>query len=239
MNDGYAICFNEWALDKEIKSDLGLLIIISSLTAETGYCFANNKYLAEIFKTTEVSISRKIKNLEDKKYITIEYEKQGCQVKSRKIRLTKMLIDDYQKCKSTINKNVKENNTSINITRINNNNTTTIYDLVENEFGRPLSQIEFEQISQWEDNELTRYAIKQAILNNKRSIKYIDKIIYNYKQANIKSIAEAQQNEEEYRNKLEEQKRNRENFYKSKTKGNHLDEVIARLRKEDEENAKK
>lgn len=119
MNDGYSICFNEWALDQDIKTELGLLLIISSLTAEKGYCYATNKYLSEIFNTTEISISRKISKLEKKNYISIEYEKRGCQVKNRKIRLTKMLTDDYQKCYSTINKNVKENNISINITRNN------------------------------------------------------------------------------------------------------------------------
>lgn len=119
MKNGYSMCYNAWALDEEIKNELGLLLIISSLCAEKGYCFATNKYLAEQFHTTEVSISRKIKKLEAKKYITIEYKKRGCEVKSRYIRLTKMLTDDYQKCKSTINKNVKDNNISIN--NINNN----------------------------------------------------------------------------------------------------------------------
>ena len=91
MKEGYSICFNEWALDKNIKDELGLLLIISSLTAEKGYCYASNDYLAKIFKTSVVTISRKIKILEEKKYIEIEYEKKGCLVISRKIRLTKML----------------------------------------------------------------------------------------------------------------------------------------------------
>lgn len=120
MNNGYALCFNQWALDKNIKSELGLLIIISSLTARDGYCFASNKYLAELFDETEQSISRKIKLLEKYNYITIEYEKKGCEIISRKIRLTKLLIHDKQNCYSTINKIVKDNNTSINITSINN-----------------------------------------------------------------------------------------------------------------------
>lgn len=119
MKDGYAICFNEWALDKEIKNELGLLLIISSLTAEKGYCYASNKYFSELFKVPEQTISRKLKILQDKGYITIEYKKKGCEITDRYIRLTKMLIDDYQKCYSTINKNVKENNTSINNTSIN------------------------------------------------------------------------------------------------------------------------
>lgn len=112
MYGGYSICLNKWALDKNIKNELGLLLIISSLTAEKGYCFASNQRLAEIFETTEVSISRKLKKLVEKGYINIEYKKKGCQVINRKIRLTKMLTDDYQKCYSTINKNVKDNNIS-------------------------------------------------------------------------------------------------------------------------------
>ena len=114
MENGYSICLNKWALDKEIKNELGLLLIISSLCAKEGYCFASNSFFAELFKINEVSICRNLKKLEKKNYIEIEYEKRGAEVISRKIRLTKMLTDDYQNCKSTINKNVKDNNISIN-----------------------------------------------------------------------------------------------------------------------------
>ena len=119
MDKGYALCFNEWALDPDIKNELNLLLIISSLTAEKGYCFASNKYFAEIFNTTEETISRKIKKLEKKEYITIEYEKHGSQIISRKIRLTKISMVDYQKYQWSIDENVKDNNTSINNTSIN------------------------------------------------------------------------------------------------------------------------
>ena len=91
MNNGYSICFNEWALDKEIKNELGLLLIISSLCAEKGYCYASNEYLANLFETNETTISRKIKLLEQKEYITIEYERRGCEIKNRYIRLSKMI----------------------------------------------------------------------------------------------------------------------------------------------------
>ena len=33
-------------------------------------------------------------------------------------------------------------------------------------------------IKEWNDNELTRYAIKQAVLNGKYNVKYINTIIY-------------------------------------------------------------
>ena len=108
-DEGYAICFNEWALDNDIKNELNLLLIISSLCAK-GYCYATNTYFSELFGIPEQTISRKIKKLADKGYITIEYKKRGCQVITRYLRLTKMLTDDKQKCQPTVNKNVKENN---------------------------------------------------------------------------------------------------------------------------------
>ena len=117
-DNGYAICFNEWIFDKDIKNELNLLLIISSLCAK-GYCYATNTYFSELFGIPEQTISRKIKKLEQKKYITIEYKKRGCEIIARYIRLTKMFTDDYQKCLPTINKNVKGNNIIYN--NINNN----------------------------------------------------------------------------------------------------------------------
>lgn len=114
MKNGYSICFNEWALDKDINNELSLLLIISSLSAEKGYCFASNKYLADLFDIREETISRKLKKLCDKKYITIEYEKKGCEITNRIIRLTKLSIHDCEINQSTIDQKVKENNISIN-----------------------------------------------------------------------------------------------------------------------------
>lgn len=135
-SDGYALCFNEWALDKSIKNELGLLLIISSLCAKEGYCYATNEYLSILFDEPVQTISRKIKKLEEKKYITITYKKSGCTITSREMRLTKMLTAVNKNVNRTINKNVKENNinisSNINITRLSNNinlNNTNIKEI--------------------------------------------------------------------------------------------------------------
>ena len=203
MKEGYSICFNEWALDKDIKDELGLLLIISSLTAEKGYCYASNDYLAKIFETSVVTISRKIKILEEKKYIKIEYEKKGCLVISRKIRLTKMLTAINKNVNRTINKNVKENNISnINNTNNNNNNYNYIYNnsssssdeiinFIENNFGRTLSSYEFEKINCWLnefDSDMVKHAIELSILNNKRTFAYIEGILKNWKSCGYKTL---------------------------------------------------
>lgn len=119
MKDGYSVCFNEWALDKDISSELGLLQIISSLCASKGYCYAKNSTLAELFGLNEVSISRKLKKLEDKGYITIEYKKVGYMVVERNIRITRTVNKNVNRTvnknvKWGLNKNVKYNNTSNN-----------------------------------------------------------------------------------------------------------------------------
>ena len=54
------------------------------------------------------------------------------------------------------------------VTVIDDNN---IFSLIEKNFGRTLNSIEIEEIKSWEDNELTRYAIKVAVLKNKYNIK--------------------------------------------------------------------
>ena len=184
MKNGYSICLNEWVLDKDIKNELGLLCIISSLCAEKGFCYATNKYFSELFELPEQTISRKIKLLEEKGYITIDYKKRGCEIKERYIRLTKLLTDDYQNCESTINKNVKENNINNNIYSSSSNK---IIETIENEFGT-LSPLMYEQvytIIDEYDGELIIEAIKECSLKNKRFIKYLNGILKNWKDNNI------------------------------------------------------
>lgn len=208
MNKGYSICLNEWALDNEIKNELRLLLIISSLSAKDGCCYASNEYLASLFNTTEETISRKIKKLEDKKYITISYEKRGCEVKKRFLRLTKISTDDCQKYQSTIDENVKDNNISINNISINNSSSSNIYDFLQKN-GFIINPIHYETISQWEDNDLTRYAVKIAVDNGVYKISYIDAVLYNFKTEGIKTVEQAKAKHIEFKKQREIRKKQR------------------------------
>lgn len=87
---------------------------------------------------------------------------------------------------------------SSSISSISNNN---IYEYIEENFGRALSPIEYDEISNWEDNELTRYAIKQSVLGGKYSIKYINRILQNYEKNSITTVQQAQEKEKEFKNK--------------------------------------
>lgn len=117
INDGYAVCSNQWAIDKDIKNELGLLLIISSLCADKGYCWATNEYLSKLFEESQENISRKIKKLEEKEYINIEYERNGTQITKRIITIDKFINGNSSpliKKSTAIDKNVKENITNIN-----------------------------------------------------------------------------------------------------------------------------
>lgn len=79
-----------------------------------------------------------------------------------------------------------------------------IYNYIESNFGRTLSPVDYETISEWEDNELTRYAIKKAVINNKCSIGYIEGILKGFKRNNITTVQQAQDEEEQFRKRKEE-----------------------------------
>lgn len=87
LNNGYAICPNSWIFDKRIQKMLPLLLLISSLSAKEGYCYASNQYLADKFATTPETISRQIARLREYGYIETQDDKFGAVVTNRKIRL--------------------------------------------------------------------------------------------------------------------------------------------------------
>ena len=66
------------------------------------------------------------------------------------------------------------------------------------ENGFVLYPVDYELIHNWEDNELTRYAIKQSVLNKKFSTKYVDKIISSYSSKGITNVSDAIQSDENF-----------------------------------------
>ena len=68
----------------------------------------------------------------------------------------------------------------------NNENIENIYSLFENEFGRTLTPFEIDTIRDWVDTgfsiDLIKSALGEAVRNKVRSIRYVDKILLNYRQ---------------------------------------------------------
>ena len=72
---------------------------------------------------------------------------------------------------------------------VNEDKQTNIYDDFEREFGRTLSPIEYELISGWLENEFSEEiilcALKEAVFNGVSNLRYIDKILYEWKKKGI------------------------------------------------------
>ena len=60
----------------------------TALSNVDGYCFAKNKYFADLYDKDEKTISRAISHLEELGYISIEYEKNGAKITKRKISVS-------------------------------------------------------------------------------------------------------------------------------------------------------
>lgn len=83
----------------------------------------------------------------------------------------------------------------------------TIYKLFEQEFGRLLSPMEYETIGMWFDQDqhspaLIRLALKEAVLSQKLSLRYIDRILFDWKKKNIKTVEAAEKQSSNFRQQI-------------------------------------
>ena len=79
-----------------------------------------------------------------------------------------------------------------------------IFQLFEQELGRLLSPMEIETIGMWMDldqhsPEIIKAALKEAVLADKVNLRYIDRILIEWKKRNIKTIAQIEKHSEQYR----------------------------------------
>jgi SOS-response transcriptional repressor LexA len=116
----YAIIPAEVRYDEDLTPNAKLLYAeITALTNEKGYCWATNNYFAKLYKTSPITISRWIRALKEKGYITTDilYKEGTNAIDKRYIQICKEGIN--KNVNRGINKNVKENNININ-NKINN-----------------------------------------------------------------------------------------------------------------------
>ena len=74
----------------------------------------------------------------------------------------------------------------------------TIYDKFEKEFARTLSPMEYEIIGAWIDNnyseDIIELALKEAVYNGVSNLKYIDKILSEWRKKGVKSTSDVKKN---------------------------------------------
>lgn len=130
----YAIIPANVRYDNELRANAKLMYgEITALSSKYGICTASNNYFARLYEVDASAISKWITQLKNKKYIEVEYQTDGKEIKSRIIRI--IGIDKYQQVLPKDNggycQKDKENNTSIN----NTSNKKEIYK--EKRFKKP------------------------------------------------------------------------------------------------------
>lgn len=139
-------------------------------------------------------VMNKISNLTDKNYIKVDVEKNEKGLMEEVIKLD----DFYSKLSLIIMDETNHNDTS----------KSNIFDIIEKEFGRTLSPIEYEIIKAWLDNhiseELIKEALKEATFNGVSNLRYIDKILYEWGKKGIKTKDDVLENKKRRNKKLEE-----------------------------------
>ena len=80
-----------------------------------------------------------------------------------------------------------------------------VFNIFEQEFGRPLSPMEIELINTWIDNdkyntEIIVYALKEAVFSNKLNMRYIDKILFEWEKKNVRTIEQIKEHIKYFRN---------------------------------------
>ncbi|OZM57307.1 DNA replication protein DnaD [Lottiidibacillus patelloidae] len=80
----------------------------------------------------------------------------------------------------------------------------SLYTIFEREFARPLSPMECETLSLWIDQdghttELITAALREAVISGKMNIRYIDRILYEWKRNGIKTVEQAKEHGKKFR----------------------------------------
>ena len=83
----------------------------------------------------------------------------------------------------------------------------SVYQLFEQEFGRPLSSIEFQRIGQWleEDHyqpEILKLALREAVLNQAYSFNYIDRILLSWERKNLRTKQQVEEDQKRRKQQL-------------------------------------
>lgn len=137
-----------------------------------------NMSLVEVMSLIEV--------LTDKKFIRVESKKNDKGIMEEFI----IMDDFYSKLTMiTIDEVNKETNDA---------SKSDIFEVIQKEFGRTISPIEFEIIKAWIESGINenviKEAVKEATFNGVSNLRYIDKILYEWGKLGVKTVEDVEKN---------------------------------------------
>ncbi|WEV70175.1 DnaD domain protein [Lactobacillus sp. ESL0785] len=179
-------------------SDAELILIIQlEAFSQKGENFPTNEQIAANTNLSTSDIANLIQSLIDQGCLTIDQltDQQG------RIGNYYNLAALYQKLDDFLAQNIVVQDKSTLTTKISdsldNNPVNALTRQFEIEFGRYLSPIEREEISAWlsvdhYDPKIIKLALREAVLAQAYSLKYVDRILLNWQRNNLKTVAQVQ-----------------------------------------------
>ena len=170
---------------KELKLEIGEFLFLMYLyNLGNKFIFDPSKF-ADDLNLDIKDIMNYIGTLSDKHFIRVEVMKND-----KGLMEEMVLMDDFYSKLSLITMDEINNASST--------DSSNIYEVIEKEFGRTLSPMEYEIIRAWLDNgmseELIQEAIKEATYNGVSNLRYIDKILYEWSKLGIKNAKDVSDN---------------------------------------------
>ena len=106
-------------------------------------------------------------------------------------KITYIILDEF-------NKGIDKDNSSI-------------FSMIEKEFGRTLSPIEIEIINAWLEHnfseDIIKEAVKEAVFNGVSNLKYIDRILYEWDKNGIKTIKDVEERRKKHQKSKEKEEK--------------------------------
>ena len=176
---------------KKVKLDTNsLILLIYLINGKNGAVFDHKKIMEEL-NFSEKDILEAMSLLKEKKILSIEMSKNDFGILEEVINISAF----YDIIFSEIINKEKETKEE-----------SDLYSAFEKEFGRTLSPMEVDIISNWKESnisdELILAALKESIFNGVGNLRYIDKILYEWNKKGIKNAAQI----DNYKKKEEEEK---------------------------------
>lgn len=218
----YAIIPASVRYHKDLKPSEKLMYAeITALSNAYGYCWAENKYFAELYDAHKSTVSKWISNLEKLGFIKVELEYiQGSkQVSRRLIYVDTNPIGENahtpmaENAHTPIGENAKEelNNTRTNNTRVNSSQRNKDLEYLVKRYEDigygNVSPSAYNAFNKFLDNGFTAEAIERAYQiasdANRKHQAYIKGILRKWEEAGIKTIEQIEEQESKHREKAE------------------------------------
>lgn len=179
----------------KLKIDDKSLIVLIYLMNDETHIF-NPKKISEELQISVPEILQIIDSLSTNDIISIELKKVG-DVREEFINLDQL----YTKLAYLLVNSEEMTETK---------KSSNIYDIFEQEFGRTLSPIEYELINGWIEaqfnEEIIIMALKEAVFNGVSNLRYIDKILYEWKKKGLNSKDDVENDRIKFQQKKVEKK---------------------------------